>query len=103
MRDRMEGALKQLKEIIKSPSLCEAMVRLISWEVLPLICSDQGVHRRSQLIEVLLGLAMPSRIPAIHSMTFFDDSLNDSQKVAVVFALESVEVACIHGPPGESL
>lgn len=82
--DRMEGALKQLKEIIKSPSLCEAM----------------GVHRRSQLIEVLLGLAMPSRIPAIHSMTFFDDSLNDSQKVAVVFALESVEVACIHGPPG---
>lgn len=46
---------------------------------------------------------MPSRIPTIQSMTFYDNSLNDSQKVAVMFALESVEVACIHGPPGEHL
>ncbi|KAN0136815.1 P-loop containing nucleoside triphosphate hydrolase protein [Lactarius tabidus] len=82
--DRMEGALKQLDEMIKSPSLSEAM----------------GVPSRSRLMEVLLGLAMPSRIPTNHSMPFFDNSLNDSQKVAVMFALESVEIACIHGPPG---
>lgn len=99
----MEGALKKLKEMIKAPSLSEAMVRLISWERIPLICSDKGVPRQSRLIEVLLGLAMPSSIPAIHSITFFDNSLNDSQKIAVMFALESVEVACIHGPPGEHL
>lgn len=81
--DRMEGALKQLKGMIGSPTLSEA-----------------GVPTRSRLIEVLLGLAMPSRGPTVHSMTFFDNSLNDSQKTAVMFALESVEVACIHGPPG---
>lgn len=99
----MEGALKKLKEMVKAPSLSEAMVHLIPLEGIPLICSDKGVPRQSRLVEVLLGLAMPSRIPATHSMTFFDNSLNDSQKVAVMFALESVEVACIHGPPGEHL
>ncbi|KAH8993570.1 P-loop containing nucleoside triphosphate hydrolase protein [Lactarius hatsudake] len=81
--DRMEGALRQLKGMIGSPTLSEA-----------------GVPMRSRLIEVLLGLEMPSRGPTVHSMTFFDNSLNDSQKAAVMFALESVEVACIHGPPG---
>ncbi|KAI9432929.1 P-loop containing nucleoside triphosphate hydrolase protein [Lactarius indigo] len=81
--DRMEGALRQLKGMIGSPTLSEA-----------------GVPTRSRLIEVLLGLAMPSRGPMIHSVTFFDNSLNDSQKAAVRFALESNEVACIHGPPG---
>ncbi len=97
----MEGALRQLKDMIGSPSLSEAVVRLISWEEIPLMRSDKGVPRLSRLIEVLLGLAMPSRGPTIHNMTFFDNSLNDSQKAAVMFALESVEVACIHGPPGE--
>lgn len=84
--DRMEGALKHLKDMIRSPSLSDS--------------EAVGVPRRSRLIEVLLGLAMPSRGPAIHGMTFFDNSLNDSQKAAVMFALDSVEVACIHGPPG---
>ena len=103
MRGRMEGALKRLDNMIRSPSISEAVVRLVSWEGIPLMRSNKGIPRRSRLIEVLLGLAMPSRIPTIHSMTFFDDSLNDSQKAAVIFALESVEVACIHGPPGEDL
>ncbi len=48
-------------------------------------------------------MEMPSRGPAIHSMPFFDNSLNDSQKAAVMFALQQIEVACIHGPPGEDL
>jgi DNA polymerase alpha-associated DNA helicase A len=59
--------------------------------------------KRSRLIEVLLGMAMPSRCNITHDVSFFDDSLNDSQKAAVRFALESVEVACIHGPPGETI
>lgn len=97
----MEGALKQLKDIIGSLGPSEAMVRLVSWEGISLMRSDKDIPRRSRLIEVLLGLAMPSRIPMIHTMTFFDNSLNDSQKAAIMFALESEEVACIHGPPGE--
>ena len=97
----MEGALKHLKSLIRLQSLSETGVRLISWEEILLMRSDKGVPRRSRLIEVLLGLAMPSRNPMTHSMTFFDDSLNDSQKAAIMFALESAEVACIHGPPGE--
>jgi DNA polymerase alpha-associated DNA helicase A len=81
--DRMESALKQLK-IIVSPSQSEAV----------------EAPKRSRLIEVLLGMAMPSRSNITHDVSFFDVSLNDSQKTAVRFALESVEVACIHGPPG---
>jgi DNA polymerase alpha-associated DNA helicase A len=48
-------------------------------------------------------MAMPSRHTITHGISFFDESLNDGQKAAVKFALESVEVACIHGPPGESI
>jgi len=54
----------------------------------------------TKLVEVLLGISAPSeRIPR-ENITFFDPNLNDSQKAAVKFALESPEVACIHGPPG---
>jgi DNA polymerase alpha-associated DNA helicase A len=46
-------------------------------------------------------MAMPTRRALAHDISFFDDSLNDSQMTAVKFALGAVEVACIHGPPGE--
>jgi DNA polymerase alpha-associated DNA helicase A len=46
---------------------------------------------------------MPSWRTLANDISFFDDSLNDSQMAAVKFALESVEVACIHGPPGEGV
>ncbi|KAI0293908.1 P-loop containing nucleoside triphosphate hydrolase protein [Russula brevipes] len=62
--------------------------------------NPKGAPRRSPLTEVLLGMAVPSRCAMTHDISFFDSSLNDSQKAAVRFALESVEVACIHGPPG---
>jgi DNA polymerase alpha-associated DNA helicase A len=52
------------------------------------------------LIQVLLAMKSPSPKERIENLTFFDTSLNDSQKVAVRFCLESPEVACIHGPPG---
>lgn len=55
----------------------------------------------TSLIQVLLGmkkLAAPTR--QADNLTFFDNTLNESQKSAVRFCLESPEVACIHGPPG---
>ncbi|KAF9485626.1 P-loop containing nucleoside triphosphate hydrolase protein [Pholiota conissans] len=52
------------------------------------------------LIQVLLAMKPPSTKERIDDLTFFDTSLNDSQKTAVRFCLESPEVACIHGPPG---
>ncbi|KAI0249793.1 P-loop containing nucleoside triphosphate hydrolase protein [Lactifluus subvellereus] len=84
----MESALKQLRKVVVSPLHSGEVVRL------------DFLGERSRLVEVLLGMAMPSRHTMAHSISFFDDSLNDGQKAAVRFALESVEVACIHGPPG---
>jgi DNA polymerase alpha-associated DNA helicase A len=47
-------------------------------------------------------MVRPSEKTPIVDLKYFDDSLNDSQKDAVKFCLESAEVACIHGPPGMS-
>lgn len=84
--DRMERALKQLK-MIDSPTQSQSV----------------EAPKRSRLIQVLLGMVIPTRCNITTDVSFFDDSLNDSQKAAVRFALESVEVACIHGPPGETI
>lgn len=47
-----------------------------------------------------MGMQAPSEGVPIREVKFFDDGLNSSQQDAVRFALESPEVACIHGPPG---
>ncbi|KIJ28163.1 hypothetical protein M422DRAFT_61944 [Sphaerobolus stellatus SS14] len=55
------------------------------------------------LHRTLLGLSSLSALPQNTSSTpskFFDPSLNPSQITAVRFAVNSPEVACIHGPPG---
>lgn len=61
----------------------------------------------SSFIRVLFGLSSPSPVApdlAKHDefkdLTWFDPSLNDSQKDAIRFALASREVALVHGPPG---
>jgi DNA polymerase alpha-associated DNA helicase A len=54
----------------------------------------------TQLVRVLLGMTLPSAQTPITNIRFFDTSLNISQQEAVKFALESPEIACIHGPPG---
>ncbi|CAO3620166.1 unnamed protein product [Mucor fragilis] len=54
----------------------------------------------SSLINVLLGQSDLSTASIPTDISFFDDTLNDSQKEAVRFALGSPEVALIHGPPG---
>uniref|UniRef100_A0A8C3YDP1 DNA-binding protein SMUBP-2 n=1 Tax=Catagonus wagneri TaxID=51154 RepID=A0A8C3YDP1_9CETA len=52
------------------------------------------------LIEVLFGLAAPSPASDIPPLTFYNTSLDASQKEAVLFALSQKELAIIHGPPG---
>lgn len=54
------------------------------------------------LQQVLLGLSSPGTADSSQykDMTFFDQTLNPSQKDAIRFALSSPEVALIHGPPG---
>lgn len=61
---------------------------------------DQTNYELTPLIRVLLGMSPPSKPSNLGDITFFDESLNQSQKAAVRFALETAEVACIHGPPG---
>ena len=55
------------------------------------------------LMRICFGLETPTPPADIsEGLTFFDETLNDSQKDAVRFALTSREVALIHGPPGVS-
>lgn len=56
------------------------------------------------LTRVLFGLDSPTPVSQDEEkVEFFDQSLNDSQRDAVRFALASKEVALIHGPPGVGL
>ncbi|KAF8128688.1 AAA domain-containing protein [Boletus edulis] len=61
---------------------------------------DTTNYELSSLVRVLLGISPPSKPSKLGDITLFDKSLNQSQKVAIRFALEAQEVACIHGPPG---
>lgn len=83
--DRMDKALGQLEKI-SIPSSRQS--------------SDKDDYELTPLIRVLLGISPPSEKIPIAELKFFDESLNPSQQEAVRFALESREVACIHGPPG---
>jgi hypothetical protein len=64
----------------------------------------------SSFLRVLFGLESPTPVPEnlgnddaeATRLEWVDDSLNDSQKDAIRFALASREVALIHGPPGVS-
>ena len=58
----------------------------------------------SILMRILFGLDRSTQTPQdLGDVQFFDDTLNDSQKDAIRFALASRDVALIHGPPGVSL
>ena len=64
----------------------------------------------STLVRVLFGKDSPTLVLSNQGqaesgcgpMLFQDQTLNDSQKEAIRFALASREVALIHGPPGVS-
>lgn len=51
------------------------------------------------LLMVLMGTSSP-RFREIPAISFFDDSLNDSQKEAVYRSVAAEQLAIIHGPPG---
>ncbi|TDL24612.1 P-loop containing nucleoside triphosphate hydrolase protein [Rickenella mellea] len=61
--------------------------------------SARDIPQLTTLSRVLLGMMPPSPMQSLE-IEFYDEHLNESQKEAVHFALESPEVACIHGPPG---
>lgn len=64
----------------------------------------------STLVRVLFGKDTPTLVPSNQEQSesgcgpilFQDQTLNDSQREAIRFALASREVALIHGPPGVS-
>ncbi|XP_035219941.1 DNA-binding protein SMUBP-2-like isoform X2 [Stegodyphus dumicola] len=58
--------------------------------------------RESHLVNVLFGQASPSVCDSstFNDIVFKNDTLNDTQKEAVKFALSQKEVAILHGPPG---
>ncbi|KAJ3864268.1 P-loop containing nucleoside triphosphate hydrolase protein [Lentinula novae-zelandiae] len=76
--DRMDHAIEHLEKTIKGEKDTEL----------------------TPLIKVLMGIMPPSPLNKLENISFFDESLNPSQKEAIRFCLESSEVACIHGPPG---
>ncbi|KAI8142657.1 P-loop containing nucleoside triphosphate hydrolase protein [Fennellomyces sp. T-0311] len=51
------------------------------------------------LAQVLLGQRAPTPPQQLPDIQFFDETLNESQKDAVRFALEAHEIALVHGPP----
>lgn len=67
-----------------------------------------GDQEYTPFMRVLFGQASPTPLPTdlndptnpLHKLEWNDDTLNDSQKEAIRFALASREVALIHGPPG---
>nr|GAT50155.1 predicted protein [Mycena chlorophos] len=82
--DRMDKTIDQLERIVTGKS------------------DEKMVAEKLRLVHVLLAMATRSVDTAnpLPNLTFFDKSLNPSQKDAVRFALQATEVACIHGPPG---
>lgn len=60
---------------------------------------------QSTFIQTLFGKASPTPIPAsldeaVGKIEWISESLNESQKEAIKFALVSREIGLIHGPPG---
>lgn len=59
-----------------------------------------ALQNSDSLVQVLLGQKRPLPPQSVDDITFFDETLNESQKDAVKFALGAPEIALIHGPPG---
>ncbi|KZT63490.1 P-loop containing nucleoside triphosphate hydrolase protein [Daedalea quercina L-15889] len=84
--DRMDKAIDQLEKAVLPGSTASE--------------NSKSVPELNSLIRVLMTMSQPSEPQKIENITFFDGSLNQSQRDAIKFAMESPEVACIHGPPG---
>ena len=66
----------------------------------PTTLTSTSNHPSFPLLRTLFALDAPTSTPLVDGLTWFDDTLNDSQKLAVRYSLEADQVACIHGPPG---
>jgi DNA polymerase alpha-associated DNA helicase A len=100
---RMDDALDRLERVVLPPLSTSSAATAVSnadgkTENMKMI---KTAPERTRLMEVLLGMAPLSPPKKREKIDFFDHTLNDSQKAAVVFALEAPELACIHGPPGQ--
>ncbi|CCL99352.1 uncharacterized protein FIBRA_01370 [Fibroporia radiculosa] len=84
--DRMDKALNILEKIVLPDSQPSS--------------EDKFLPDLTQLTRVLMGMSEPSKRNFLQKIVFFDETLNSSQQDAVRFAMESPEIACIHGPPG---
>lgn len=62
--------------------------------------TGDGKWELTPLTQVLMGMKPMAEKAPVQNIAYIDPNLNDSQKEAVRFCLESPEVACIHGPPG---
>src|ERR1700753_1969145 len=90
----MDKAIDQMERIFQlSPTSSAASVEAKGERLTPVI---------NPLFEVLMGRKLPSNKVPYTDLQFLDQSLNASQQAAVRFALESPEIALIHGPPGVS-
>ncbi|KAI5118949.1 hypothetical protein M0805_006295 [Coniferiporia weirii] len=85
--DRMEKTVRSLQQTLV-PDLFNKGVKL-------------SLHPDTlAVVNVLLGVNSPTAPADINELAFYDTSLNESQRRAVLFAVGSKEIACIHGPPG---
>lgn len=55
------------------------------------------------LLSTLLGEAQVVGLPEIDNLSYYDSSLNSSQKQAVSFAMNQTNLALISGPPGRCI
>lgn len=64
--------------------------------------SNMAESEYTGLMRVIFGLSSPGLpdMEKVKDLSFIDETLNESQKDAIRFALASPEVALIHGPPG---
>ena len=71
----------------------------MNWTMERLKKMEEGEY--TTLTRVLFGLDAPTPVAQDEAkVEFLDQTLNDSQRDAVRFAMASREVALIHGPPG---
>lgn len=99
----MDKAIDQLEKIVL-PNSNDSVTFNLKLTNCPLTVSQgdgKATPELTSVVRVLMGISEVSGSEKINNITFFDESLNQSQRDAIKFAMESKEVACIHGPPGK--
>ncbi|KAI9252807.1 P-loop containing nucleoside triphosphate hydrolase protein [Phascolomyces articulosus] len=90
----------ELPQEVQERCVCVKLANNITYNRMLKALEQLKFTAPDNLIQVLLNQRAPSTPQDIPSIDFLDDTLNDSQKNAVRFALEANELALVHGPPG---